>query len=196
MGWLRLVGSLKLQVSFAKERYKRDDILQKRLVILRSLLIGTTTYPADISEFTLALLLKNSNSLRRFEKVNGLFATPSRKTQLTHLVSVREWCMCAFRLVNYCNTLRHTATHCSTIRYYWLILSVRVSDLYARVDLLTTATHCNTLQHSSLPLTHLVSVCEWYVCACRLVDVYKRECENVNTQHSFSKHQLSTKYAM
>ena len=27
--WLRLVGSLKLQVSFAKEPYKRHDILQK-----------------------------------------------------------------------------------------------------------------------------------------------------------------------
>ena len=26
MGWLRLVGSLKLLVSFAKEPYKRDDI--------------------------------------------------------------------------------------------------------------------------------------------------------------------------
>jgi len=30
MGWLRLVGSLKSQVSFAKEPYIRDDILQKR----------------------------------------------------------------------------------------------------------------------------------------------------------------------
>jgi len=30
MGWLRLVGPLKLQVSFAKEPYQRDDILQKR----------------------------------------------------------------------------------------------------------------------------------------------------------------------
>ena len=29
MGWLRLVGSLILQVSFAKETYKKDDILQK-----------------------------------------------------------------------------------------------------------------------------------------------------------------------
>jgi len=38
VGWLRLVGSLKLQVSLAKEPYKRDDILQKRLIILRSLL--------------------------------------------------------------------------------------------------------------------------------------------------------------
>jgi len=30
MGWLRLVGSLKLQVSFAKEPYKRDCILPNR----------------------------------------------------------------------------------------------------------------------------------------------------------------------
>jgi len=42
MGWLRFVSSLKLQVSFAKEPYKRDDILQKRPIILRSLLIVAT----------------------------------------------------------------------------------------------------------------------------------------------------------
>jgi len=42
MGWLRLVGSLKLYVSFAKEPSKRDHILQKRLIILRSLLILAT----------------------------------------------------------------------------------------------------------------------------------------------------------
>jgi len=36
MGWLRLVASLKIQVSFAKGPYKRDDILQKRPVILRT----------------------------------------------------------------------------------------------------------------------------------------------------------------
>ena len=47
MGWLRSVGSLKLYVnlyvSFAKEPYKRDDILQKRPIILRSLLIVATS---------------------------------------------------------------------------------------------------------------------------------------------------------
>jgi len=43
-GGLRLVGSLKLQVSFAKEPYKRDYILQKRPIILRSLLIVATLY--------------------------------------------------------------------------------------------------------------------------------------------------------
>jgi hypothetical protein len=33
MGWLRLAGSIKLWVSFAKEPYKRDDIVQERPVI-------------------------------------------------------------------------------------------------------------------------------------------------------------------
>jgi len=44
MGWLRLVGSLKLYVSFAKGPYQRDDILQTRPIILRSLLIVATPY--------------------------------------------------------------------------------------------------------------------------------------------------------
>jgi len=39
-----LVGSLKLYVSFAKEPYKREDILQKKNTILRSLLIVATPY--------------------------------------------------------------------------------------------------------------------------------------------------------
>jgi len=42
MGWLRLVGSFKLLVSFAKEPYKRNNILQKRPTILRSLLLEAT----------------------------------------------------------------------------------------------------------------------------------------------------------
>ena len=42
MAWLRLAGSLQLHVSIAKEPYKRADILQKRPIILRSLLIVAT----------------------------------------------------------------------------------------------------------------------------------------------------------
>jgi len=34
MGWLWIVGSSKLQVSFANEPYKRDHILQKRPTIV------------------------------------------------------------------------------------------------------------------------------------------------------------------
>jgi len=44
MGWLRLVGSMKLQVSFAKEPYKRDTTLQKRPRIVSILLTVATPY--------------------------------------------------------------------------------------------------------------------------------------------------------
>ena len=47
MRWLRLVGPLNLQVSFAKEPNQRDDILQKRPTILTSLLIVATPYLED-----------------------------------------------------------------------------------------------------------------------------------------------------
>ena len=52
MGWLRLVGSLKSYVSFAKEPYTRDYILQKRLVIWRSLLIEGTQLTNWLAQLT------------------------------------------------------------------------------------------------------------------------------------------------
>jgi len=44
IGWLRLVGSLRLKISFAKKPYKKDDILQKGPIILRSLLTVAKPY--------------------------------------------------------------------------------------------------------------------------------------------------------
>jgi len=44
MGWLRLISSLKLQVSFAEYSLFYGALLQKRLVIVRSLLIVATSY--------------------------------------------------------------------------------------------------------------------------------------------------------
>jgi len=38
------INALTVQVSFAKEHYKRDDILQKRPIILRRLQIVATPY--------------------------------------------------------------------------------------------------------------------------------------------------------
>jgi len=50
MGWLRLVGSLKLHVSFAKYNLFCRALLQKRPMILRSLLIVATPY-SDVNIF-------------------------------------------------------------------------------------------------------------------------------------------------
>jgi len=51
MRWLRLVGSLKTKVAFAKEPYKRDYILHTRPISLRSLLIIATPYPTDDTKY-------------------------------------------------------------------------------------------------------------------------------------------------
>ena len=56
MCWLRLISSLQLYDSFAKEPYKRDYILQKRPVILRGLLIVATPY-IDIYVYDIHLLI-------------------------------------------------------------------------------------------------------------------------------------------
>ena len=51
MGWLQLVGSMKLYISFAKEPYKRDNILQKRSVISSILLTAATPYAYKMCVF-------------------------------------------------------------------------------------------------------------------------------------------------
>jgi len=65
MGWLRLVGSLKLQISFAKEPYKRAYTLQKRPIILRRLLIIATPYDVEGITYTHTLSPFLSFSLSR-----------------------------------------------------------------------------------------------------------------------------------
>jgi len=49
MGWLRSVGCLKLQVSFPEYRLFCRALLQKKPIILRSLLIVATPY---LSQYT------------------------------------------------------------------------------------------------------------------------------------------------
>ena len=55
MGWLRLVGSFKLQVSFAEYSLFYRALLQKRLIILRSLLVVATPYRYIITHITIEI---------------------------------------------------------------------------------------------------------------------------------------------
>ena len=56
IGWLRLVGSLKLQVSFAEYSLFCTAFLQKRPIILRSLLIVATLHEYSHTLHTCAQL--------------------------------------------------------------------------------------------------------------------------------------------
>jgi len=58
MGWLQLVGSLKLQVSLAEYCLFNRALLQKRPIILRSLLIVATPYYISYGVTSISGLLK------------------------------------------------------------------------------------------------------------------------------------------
>jgi len=58
MGWLRLVGSFKLQVFFAKVSLFNQDLLQKRLIILRRLLIVLTPWSFYMANLVVSCLLR------------------------------------------------------------------------------------------------------------------------------------------
>ena len=61
MGWLRLVGSLKLQVSFTEYRLFYKALLQKRPIILRSLLIVAT--PQDHEGNRIGIAIQKAGQL-------------------------------------------------------------------------------------------------------------------------------------
>jgi len=68
MGWLRLVGSSKLQVSFAKEPYKRACILQKRPMIfiyVQSSLLGRLYLYTHMYRLTINHAVSQSSLLWR-----------------------------------------------------------------------------------------------------------------------------------
>jgi len=66
MGWLRLVGSLKLQVSFVKEPYTRDDILQKRPHLCIGIRVYCSPYYNRVYSYGVA-------TISRLLKIIGLF---------------------------------------------------------------------------------------------------------------------------
>jgi len=94
MGWLKLAGSLKLYVTFAKEPCRKDYILQKRPIILRSLLIEATPYP------TVQFDLTECTHTRRVKKRRITCAIPAGVvmwdgTRLLKFLSIRRidsWC--------------------------------------------------------------------------------------------------------
>jgi len=116
MGWLRLVGSLKLQVSFAKEPYERDHILQKRPIIIRSLLIVATPYaygPLDCSK-TLQHTVTHCNTLQHTAThCNTLQHTATR----TRLLVVTVICSVLQCVAVCCGVLRCVAECCGVLLY-------------------------------------------------------------------------------
>ena len=79
MGWLRWVGSFKLQVSFAKEPNKRDYILQKSPIISKILLTVATPYDRVMTH---ELTLLSSHWKCQLYSVSIENTTPLKSTKL------------------------------------------------------------------------------------------------------------------
>ena len=68
MGWLRLVKTIKLYVSFAKEPHKRDDILHKKPRILSILLTVATPYLYSPLHLECQFFILESQSMIQFPR--------------------------------------------------------------------------------------------------------------------------------
>ena len=92
MGWLRLVGSLKLklEVSFAREPCKRDDDLRKRPIMLRSLLIVAIPFIQPLLPLPLRAHT-HTGWARRNEKWGAEFTTNMSKETCIYFTTNFTW---------------------------------------------------------------------------------------------------------
>jgi len=107
MGWLRLVGSFKLQVSFAKEPYKRDYILQNKCALILQLY---SIFPHDGDHNYWVPLLSPSISLSR-----------SRVLSLSSLVAWTSCCLWVSTHIHLDNYIIQK-NRCETYCFMWVDL--------------------------------------------------------------------------
>ena len=151
-GWLRLVGSLKLYVSFAKEPYQRYYILQKETYDFKE--HTTCRHPIVREEAPMNLLVKTMSCL--FLNVH---------TCICMYVWIHRF-TCIYVYMHLCYTLQHNATHCNNallttastalllfLQYLYVGICMYVYiDLHVYVytcaSLQYTLALCNILQHT------------------------------------------------
>jgi len=95
MGWLRVVGSLILYISFAEHSLFYRALLQRRPIILKSLLIVATPYQISPQFWYLF-----SNIIRRYPDAKFMKPIKYRSEQF----------LC------FCGSM-YTAIHCSTLQH-------------------------------------------------------------------------------
>ena len=176
MGWLRLVGSLKLYVSLAKEPYKRDDILQKRLrggqvfqtarhcktlqytVTHRGWLSTNTMAKVSMFPLTEEIKLKifGSRDLTTFslDLLSDRDSVHSRENLYENVGTPLKTCsVCIYMYIymyTYIYIFIYTATHMQTLQH---------TSKHCNLDP-NTATHCNA--HMVETHTHKVAATHFF----------------------------------
>ena len=120
MWWLPFLGSLILQVSIAKEPYKRDDFLQKRPVILRSLLIVATPYDV-MQRVTQHVITASLMYVLHVIRASVMYVLPIRRMYVAslmyvlHVIRAYHKSVCVTHQKNVCFT--HQKNTCYTYNY-------------------------------------------------------------------------------
>ena len=150
-------------VSSAKEPHKRDDILQKRPIILRSLLTVATQYRVMNNRWIwLVGSLKLQVSFAEYRLFYGallyiLFSKVGIKRQFALCCSVlqRVAVGCSvLQCVAVCySVLQCVAVCCSVLQYVWSLTDISV---FLCLQYEGYCHHCNTLQHTA---THCNTLC-------------------------------------
>ena len=121
---------LKRQVSFAKEPYSTDDILQKRPMVWRSLLlvcfsIPSTRIPCYISLPTICnhhivnhhlKAVPWRYSICSYKSIQKMGSKLKKSSTGFEFLKTTPAPLVSNRTATHCNTLQHTATHCNTLR--------------------------------------------------------------------------------
>ena len=112
MGWLRLVGCLKIYVSLQNIGLFCRAFLQKRPVFLSILLIVATPYQtlerSAIAVTTVPFMA--DRDVRKFAFARGI-AVAAGSMHCNTLQHTATHCHTLQRIATHCNTLQHTVTH-------------------------------------------------------------------------------------
>ena len=168
MGWLRLVGSLKLLVFFAKEPYKTDEILRKRSIILRSLLIVATSYVMWISPARNLLEVLNCDMCRvrdliwDIPRVRDLFVIFLKFVGCWWIITKPVCVTYTWHITN-CRHITNQFTNSRSIYTHSLSLSLSLTHTHTHSH---SHSHSHALSHSlshSLAYSLSLSNHSWFV---------------------------------
>ena len=173
MGWLRLVNSLKLLVSFAKEPYKRDYILQKRPIILRSLLIVATPYMnAGCHTYAIGMLQIRLGHVTHMSTASVCPHTHAHKK--THVHTRAHTCVHTCTRVHMHTHTRvrtHARKHARTHAHTYTHTHARTTTAY----LPWSKARCNTLQH----IATLCSALQHFAAHCNALQHIATHCNTL-----------------
>jgi len=151
MGWLRLVGSLKSYVFFAKYRLFYRTLLQKRPMILRSLLTVATPY--HVCKSHVASIV--------FEWVMSLYESHvicEWVMSLHESQVICHWVMSLHVICEWVMSLNESKVICEWVMSSHVVSTAcctrsTMSSVSNPTPTLCNTLYCNTIQHSATPST-------------------------------------------